>query len=377
MKRILFITVSAPGNRGGGGEVYTAELLRELSSFCMIDLVYFRYKDKAIYEPCNANVRVIRETIIDQSFKIRGFLSTLPVFPYFSARYSKKVSSFLKKQVEDGKYDAVYFDHSQTFAYVKDIIHPCKILMCHDVVAQNYMRRKSKLTCWVKASEKALLSSGNAIFTLSEKDCDLIRDFYGINSFHTTLYVPEIVKKTFPTEVGDYYVMFGAWGRPENCSALQWMIGEIAPKINKQIKIKIIGGGVMPADLRAKVESLPFFEYVGFVDNPYPIIANAIAEIVPLIHGAGVKVKCVEALACGTPVIGTDVAFEGIPRLAGTEELMIKASGVEEIVNAIQSVHVGIEKRIMAKNAFCAGYDQKNIVAYIRNDFNERAVSAS
>ena len=377
MKRILFITVSAPGNHGGGGEVYTAELLKELSSFCKIDLVYFRYKDRAVYEPCNANVRVIRETIIDQSFKIRGFLSKFPVFPYFSARYSKKVSSFLKKQVEDGKYDAVYFDHSQTFAYVNDINHPCKILMCHDVVAQNYMRRKSKLTCWVKASEKSLLSSGNAIFTLSEKDCDLIREFYGLDSSHTTLYVSGAVKNTFPTEIRDYYVMFGAWGRPENCSALQWVIDEIVPRINKQIKIKIIGGGVMPVDLRKQVEISSVFEYVGFVENPYPIIANSIAEIAPLIHGAGVKVKCVEALACGTPVIGTDVAFEGIPQVEGAEELMIKVSSVEEIVNAIQSVNVGIEKRIKAKSTFCEGYDQKNIVEYIKNDINERAVSAS
>lgn len=366
MKRILFITVSAPGNHGGGGEVYTAELLQELSSFCLIDLVYFRYKDKAVYKPCNDNVKIILETIIDQSFKIRGFLSKLSIFPYFSARYSKKVSSFLKKKVGEVKYDAIYFDHSQTFAYVKDVIHPCKILMCHDVVAQNYMRRKSRLAFWVRASEKSLLSSGNSIFTLSKKDCDLIHDLYGLDSFHTTLYVPEIVKNTFPTEIGDYYVMFGAWGRPENCSALQWMIDEIVPKLNKGIKIKIIGGGVMPTDLRSKVEKLSLFEYVGFVENPYPIIANSVAEIAPLIHGAGVKVKCVEALACGTPIIGTDVAFEGIPQFEGTGELMIRVSCADEIVNAIQTVNVGIEKRNMAKRAFCEGYNQKNIVEYIK-----------
>ena len=367
MKRILFITVSAPGSHGGGGEVYTAELLKELSSFCLIDLVYFRYKDRAVYEPCNENVRVVLEQIIDKGFKIRGFLSKLSVFPFFSARYSKKISSFLKNKVNEEKYDAVYFDHSQTFAYVNDIKHPLKILMCHDVVAQNYMRKQSRFSSWVKTSEKRLLTSGDCIFTLSKKDCDLIQTLYGLKSNHTTLYIPDIVKQTYPTSIGDYFVMFGAWGRPENCSALEWMIEAIIPKLKTTTKIKIIGGGVMPFGLKNKVMELPIFEYIGFVDNPYQIIANSIAEVVPLIHGAGVKVKCVEALACGAPIIGTDVAFEGIPEYHGTEELMIKVSSEEDIVNAINTVNVGIERRITAKNIFCKGYNQKNIVDYIKS----------
>lgn len=367
MRKILFITVSAPGNSGGGGEVYTAELLKELSSFCLIDLVYFRYSDGAFYSPCNENVRVILETVIDKKFKLRGYLSHPFIFPYFSARYSKKVSSFLCAKVKEERYDAVYFDHSQTFAYIKEITHQCKILMCHDVVAQNYIRRKSIFALWVKVSEKKLLSKGTNIFALSRKDCNLIMDFYGLKSVPTTLFISDAVKKTYPTEVCDYYVMFGAWGRPENCSALQWMLDDILPKIQGPIRIKIIGGGIMPAELKEQVEKTPQFEYMGFVGNPYPIIANAKAEVAPLIHGAGVKVKCVEALACGTPIIGTDVAFEGIPCYKGTEDIMIRVSSSEEIISAMETVDVGKEKRLVAKKAFCDGYNQKNIVDFIMN----------
>ena len=51
---------------------------------------------------------------------------------------------------------------------------------------------------------------------------------------------------------------------------------------------------------------------LGFVDNPYKIMSESLGLIAPLFHGAGIKVKVIESLACGTPVIGTEVAFEGI-----------------------------------------------------------------
>ena len=36
---------------------------------------------------------------------------------------------------------------------------------------------------------------------------------------------------------------------------------------------------------------------------------------IPIVYRAGIKVKVIEALACGIPVIGTDIAFEGLPPL--------------------------------------------------------------
>jgi len=200
MKKILFITLSTPGNYGGG-EVYTSELLRELSSFCQIDLVYFRYCDKPSYQSCCENVKILHEQIIDKKYKIIGALYNPFLFPFFSARYSSKVSKFLKERVRQIAYDAVYFDFSQTFSYVKYINHPCKILMCHDVIAQRYMRKKSIFSSWIKRSEKELLLQGNKIFSLSEKDCNLIRDFYGVKCTPTSLFLSRNVLSTIPLKV--------------------------------------------------------------------------------------------------------------------------------------------------------------------------------
>ena len=107
-------------------------------------------------------------------------------------------------------------------------------------------------------------------------------------------------------------------------------------------------------------------EYLGFVDNPYPIIANAKAEIASLHKGAGVKVKCVEALGSGTPIIGTEVAFEGI----GEEyrKYMILANSPEEYKNIILDYPFTLSQKIEAKKNFIKYYNNKKILEYINGN---------
>ena len=119
-------------------------------------------------------------------------------------------------------------------------------------------------------------------------------------------------------------------------------------------------------DQRIKDQLPGNFEYLGFVDNPYPIIANALAEIAPLRKGAGVKVKCIDALGCGTPIIGTAVAFEGIP--SEFSEFMINAETVDDYVSAIKDLNLTIEERIRFKKFFIERYNKKTILKYINGE---------
>jgi glycosyltransferase involved in cell wall biosynthesis len=53
------------------------------------------------------------------------------------------------------------------------------------------------------------------------------------------------------------------------------------------------------------------------VDELNDLYTRARIAIVPLLSGAGVKGKVIEAFAKGVPVAGTDVAFEGMPKTEG------------------------------------------------------------
>lgn len=360
MKKILFITPFSLSTNHAG-IVYSRQLLEELSNSYRIDVVSFHYKGEKEYFP-KGNINIIKNVEINTTSKLIGVLSVFGIFPLFAARFRWRICQYLQSQIDKDDYDYIYFDFSQTFAYASFIDHPNKILMAHDVMAQKYSRMNTYLKPWAIRSERKLLKEGK-VFTFSEKDCRLIKELYDIDSLSTTFFLSKEVQEAEPS-VGDYFVFFGGWSRKENYEALEWFVDEVHPLIPEE-KYKIIGGG-MPDALRKKIETLTSFEYLGFVDNPYPIIAKAKAEIAPLRKGAGVKVKCIDALGCGTPVIGTDVAFEGIPEEFSS--FMIKADTASEFVAAISNLNLTIDDRVRFKEFFIEKYNNKKILSYINGD---------
>ena len=50
----------------------------------------------------------------------------------------------------------------------------------------------------------------------------------------------------------------------------------------------------------------------GFVDSVKPYFQNALCCVAPLVMGAGVKIKVLEAMSAGVPVLTNDIGIEGI-----------------------------------------------------------------
>ena len=367
MKRILFITPYIPQDTNAGA-AYTKQLLEELAKTCLIDVFYFRRNINSEYLPKNQNINIISAYLVNRWSVIGGLLCLPWLFPIFSCRFSPFILSKLKKRVEDIRYDFLYFDFSQLFVYAYKIDHPRKILMAHDVIAQKYGRKSKYLLPWVKFCEKRLLKKNKVIFTFSPKDTNLIKELYNIESIPTTFFLKNDVINAIPNRVSNYYVMFGSWGRHENYTTISWVHENVTSCLTEETVIKVIGGGRIPTKIKKIIESDPRMEYIGFVENPYPIIANSIAEIVPLKYGAGVKVKCVEALACGVPIIGTSVAFEGIPIYPECKHFMIEANSADSFVTEINTLNFSVDERLRVKKAFCLAYNDKRIINYIKNE---------
>ena len=361
-KKLLMVTPYTPDNQGVGVS-YTSQLLKELAKTCIIDLVYFRYKEEQTYTPPNPNIRVIYEKVLHSKDKIIYVLKHPSIFPLFTSRHDKSVVVLLQKRVEEYNYDYLYFDFSQTFSLANEIEHPNKILMSHDVIAQKYSRMKRVFRPWAMFSERKMLKAGRIVFTFSEKDCLLIKNLYGVESKPTTFFLNPNVIAAEPTEESNYFVFFGNWSRVENIEALEWFLDNVYDCLPKMFNYKVIGGGRMPEAMKQKLIQAPNVEYVGFVDDPYKIIANAKAVIASLHMGAGVKVKCVEALGSGTPIIGTEVAFEGIgEKYRGA---MFLANAPEEYASIITSFNFPLEKKQQLKRFFIESYNNKQVLRYI------------
>jgi polysaccharide biosynthesis protein PslH len=82
----------------------------------------------------------------------------------------------------------------------------------------------------------------------------------------------------------------------------------------------------------------PRIRITGTVKDLRPFLQKATLAVAPIQYGAGIQNKVLEALSCGTPVVTTPKAMEGITARAG-EELLVAAPGAplaEAVISLLQ-----------------------------------------
>lgn len=365
MKKILFITAFTPSEIAAA-EKNTMLLLEDLGRENMVDMVYFAYADDVKYEPKSKNVRIVEKIMISMAGKLRNALINPYLYPLFTAKFNWGILQRLKKLASIEKYDLVICDHSQMFLYAKflDASIP-KFLICHDVIYQRISRVKGKLmTAFCKHSERVALNVKNSfVFSFSDKDCKLISELYGIEAHLVLDYIDGKILNSIPSDIrNNEFALMANWKRSDNIEGLRWFVDNVTPLINKEITIHVIGSN-LPKDMSFDKSPLVHYELHGFVDNPYPLISNCKAFISPLFTGAGIKVKVIEALACGVPVVGTNISFEGFDQKY--KDFMLEFNTAEECINQMRR-DFGKEKRIEMKELFVSSFTSQTIPSYIK-----------
>ncbi len=322
---ILYITAFPP-NQKTAGQDYSRRLLDDLvSRGHKISLIYAEYPEHKI--ELSPEIKVLAK--IKPAFK--NCLS-LPFFnPFFTKRFDKSILRQIQKIAAN--FDMLYFDFSQVHIYSLFVKHPNKVLMCHDVICQKFSRKGKLFLPWIKSCEKKLLCSAEKIITFSPKDCDVIKKEYGLDSTAVNFYLKNgrfDYEKSGIEKIENKFCFYGAWNRTENSAGLEWFLENVYPNLSasEDFQFAVIGGG-MTERLKSKISAYKNFKILGFVENPVMEIAKCQALVAPLFKGAGVKVKVIDALSSGTPVIGTEVAFEGIEDNS-TNQLFFEASTSEK-----------------------------------------------
>ena len=301
---ILFISAFPPC-QATAGQDYSRRLIEDLvKKGIHIDLVYAEYPGHKPEIPDSVNVLY---KIVPS---LKNCIKQPTAHPFFSKRYDPGALECIRKCASN--YDMLYFDFSQVHIYSTFIKHPCKILMCHDIIFQKYSRKFGRINVkWIQKTEGKLLRTAKRIYTFSHKDTNILKTVYKADSIPVRFYLKDTYINYSNIKVGEAFCFYGAWNRRENSEALLFFIRKVRPLLTKEYQYFIIGGG-MPFDLRQEVELIKGMNILGFVDDPVKIIASCQALIAPLHQGAGVKVKVVDALTSGTIVIGTDITFEGL-----------------------------------------------------------------
>lgn len=362
--KILFITAFPP-NRKTAGQNYTRNLIEELSIFHDIELIYFDYPN---HKSDLGGLLKTKKMNLNGKRKIVNCLKLPFVHPFFSARFSFRLWFYIFRN--SNKFDVLYLDFSQVFVYSLFIKAKHIVLMSHDVIYQKYARRKRFFDVFfggfIMFWEKIFLSQASKTLVFSDKDAKLIDRYFGITACRVDFYIDNDIKKInhYDIEIMNRFCFFGAWNREENLEGLIWFIANVLPSV-KESNFVILGGG-MSDYLQVEISKQSNMKYIGFVDNPYSIIASSQALIAPVFNGAGVKVKVLESLCCGTSVIGTNIAFEGINNLEKINTDVFYCNDAESFIYAINQFSLKkVTDKIDLKNSFV--YPKKMAVEVLNN----------
>jgi glycosyltransferase involved in cell wall biosynthesis len=168
--------------------------------------------------------------------------------------------------------------------------------------------------------------------------------------------------------IPDTLIYTGALSYQANFDAVNYFLSEVFPLIlanNPNVKLYITGN-VDPI----KAEKLPKIQNVimtGYLEDIRPKLAQSWISIVPLRIGGGTRLKILESLALGTPIVATSKGAEGLEFVNGKEILI--ADQPREYANCILSLLRDPLLRnnlsINGKNAVASRYDWSKIGKYL------------
>ena len=121
----------------------------------------------------------------------------------------------------------------------------------------------------------------------------------------------------------DTLVYAGSLTYQPNFDAVSFFVREIFPRIRaKRPNARLLVTGSLDGVDRASLPDTAGVEFTGYVDDVRPTIARSWLSIAPLRAGGGTRVKILESLALGTPVVATRKGAEGLDLMPGRDLLV-------------------------------------------------------
>jgi len=340
--KILFLATWFPYPPDNGSRIRTYYLIKALAQRHDVYLVSLLQEDS---DPENMKYLSDICTVVSlhpsRWFKpgtlksMLGFLSRRPRSVVDT--YDPAVRLAVEKALKEIKPDALIASTLGVVEYVPHKLEIPSILEEHNceyaVLRRNAKRFDSALkrfrydAGWKKFAhwEAYICRLFNKVVMVSEGDCKLMLeaapDLQNLevvpNGVDTDHYTPARRSPT-STLIYNGAVTFGA-----NLDAVRYFATDIYPLLSERItdvKLRVTGrtNGV---DLTG-IADCPGIEFAGYVDDIRNVLASSSVCIVPLRQGGGSRLKILESMAAGVPVVSTGVGAEGIDAIDG-EHLLI------------------------------------------------------
>jgi glycosyltransferase involved in cell wall biosynthesis len=108
-----------------------------------------------------------------------------------------------------------------------------------------------------------------------------------------------------------------------NVDAVLWFARKVLSRVRAQVpEAHFLVVGQRPHRRLDELRGAPAVALTGWVEDARPYIAQAAVYVAPLRIGGGTRLKLLEAMAMGKPVVATRLGAEGYPVADGRELLL-------------------------------------------------------
>lgn len=194
-------------------------------------------------------------------------------------------------------------------------------------------------TIRIKRYERDLCNRADIVFASPNDIEDLVAIGADRSRCRVTYHLGDDSQLSLPDMVFDetakQLLYVGTLNWEANIDGLLWFFADIWPSIHAadpDISVKIVGKNPDPSLLEA-AKGLQGIEFLGFVDDLEPLFKHSRLFLAPLRFGSGIKVKVLNAMCRGIPVITTDVGAEGLDVISN--EHLVIANQADQMANRI------------------------------------------
>ena len=229
----------------------------------------------------------------------RGKASINLVTPYIEKQ--------VRKQLANNTYDIALISYASWADLIQLIDARYSIVDTHDFITKQFIDRDKK-------------DSHHKIGQLFQQEIDLLKEFNEVWSYSLEEHyifeqflknqvrlmpVSFKMQELDPGRQINYEVLYVASDNPHNIKSIHWFSQQVLPHLH-DVKITVIGKICKEIPAQESIEKL------GVVEELDAYYQQAKITICPMLSGTGIKIKVLESLSYGIPVVTTRRGVDGL-----------------------------------------------------------------
>lgn len=304
--------------------------------------------------------------------------------PYNATRFiSNSFRSELINLLKEKQFDLIQLEGLYVLPYIPDIRMVTSVPVVYRAhnIEHEIWQRTSEIsrgfTKWytkilakrIKRFEKELLNTYDLIVPITDRDRNILNSMGNRKPSHVSqtgidasVLIPNAKKLEFPSL---FHIGSLEWS--PNQEGLIWFIEKCWTKLHEKFPdLKFFVAGRNAPNWLIRKLNEPNVVFEGEVNDAYEFINSKSVMIVPLFSGSGMRIKIIEGMALGKPIVTTTIGTEGIATTPGLNILI--ADNETDFIDSVSKLVTDREfNRTIGRNA----------IEYIHKEFDNLAAASA